>query len=41
MKKWMVFVWSTLVCMACSAQEKADYTPEDRAIFDKIGRAHV
>lgn len=39
MKKWMVFVWSTLVCMACSAQEKADYTPEDRAIFDTYVQA--
>ena len=30
---------STLVCMACSAQEKADYTPEDRAIFDTYVQA--
>ena len=39
MKKWMVFVWSTLVCMAYSTQKKADYTPENQAIFDTYVQA--
>ncbi len=39
MKKGIVFLWGMLMSISCYGEEKADYTSEDRMIFDTYVQA--